>query len=135
MSGQALALAAADLVGTPFRLHGRDPAHGLDCVGLFAVALEATGRKPRLPSGYSLRLSRAEPWVPDPAECGCVPASGPFEAGDAVLLHIQPAQFHLAIAAPDGGWIHAHAGLRRVVHQAVLPEGEIVKHWRLAPIN
>ena len=33
MSAQALAEAAAALVGSRFRLHGRDPATGLDCIG------------------------------------------------------------------------------------------------------
>ncbi len=34
-----LAAAALNLIGTPFRLHGRDPATGLDCVGLVAEAM------------------------------------------------------------------------------------------------
>lgn len=135
MSGQALAAAAARLIGVPFRLHGRDPAHGLDCVGLFAAALQAIGRRHALPTGYSLRLSGAGGWVPEPAACDCDAATGPVESGDVILLHLVPAQFHLAIAATDGGWIHAHAGLRCVVHQSVLPLGKIVQHWRLKPQN
>ena len=41
MSGAALAAAAESLVGTRFRLHGRDPDTGLDCVGLLAASLAA----------------------------------------------------------------------------------------------
>ncbi|NCU12457.1 MAG: hypothetical protein GXC70_09960, partial [Sphingomonadaceae bacterium] len=43
------------------------------------------------------------------------------------------AQFHLAIAAPATGWVHAHAGLRRVVCQPQIPDGRIIHHWRLRP--
>lgn len=135
MTGQALADAAAGMIGVPFRLHGRDPAHGLDCVGLFAAALLAIGRRHALPSGYTLRLSGSGGWIPDPAACDCDHATGPIVSGDVILLRLVPAQFHLAIAAADGGWIHSHAGLRRVVHQPVLPQGEIVQHWRLKPQN
>ena len=39
----ALAIAAGELVGSPFRLQGRDPAHGLDCIGLVLVSLARIG--------------------------------------------------------------------------------------------
>ena len=39
----ALARAAAGCLGVRFRLHGRDPATGLDCLGLLGAALVATG--------------------------------------------------------------------------------------------
>ena len=55
MSGAALAAAAESLVGTRFRLHGRDPDTGLDCVGLLAASLAAIGRAAPLPNGYRLR--------------------------------------------------------------------------------
>lgn len=133
MSGAKLAAAAEQLVGTRFRLHGRDPAGGLDCVGLFAAAMAGIGRPLALPTGYPLRLASADAWLPDPATCGLIPAAAPFAPGDVVLLQPGPAQFHLAIAGSDGGWIHAHVGLRRVVHQAALPTGPIIHHWRLRP--
>lgn len=133
MSAACLAEAAERLVGTPFRLHGRDPAQGLDCIGLLSAALAQCGRRIALPSGYSLRLSRIEAWLPDCAALGFVSARLPFEPGDVVLLQPGPAQFHLAIATRDGGWVHAHAGLRRVVHQPALPLGPILHHWRRAP--
>lgn len=133
MSGAELAAAAARLAGTRFRLHGRDPASGLDCVGLFGAAMAAIGRPLALPTGYPLRLASAEAWLPDPAACGLVPASEPFLPGDVVLLQPGPAQLHLAIAGPDGGWIQAHAGLRRVVCQPSLPPGPIIHQWRLRP--
>lgn len=131
MSGQRLARAAARLVGVPFRLHGRDPATGLDCIGLLEAALRAMGRDVTFPTGYPLRLSRLEGWLPDAAACGFTTAKTPAKPGDVVMIEPGPAQFHLAIGAFDGGWIHAHAGLRRVVHEPNLPAGAIVHHWRL----
>lgn len=133
MIGADLAKSSQQLVGTRFRLHGRDPASGLDCIGLLAAALHLAGRPVTLPSGYPLRLRDVQAWLPDPANLGFDEASGVPLPGDVVLLGLGAAQFHLAIAAEDGGWIHAHAGLRRVIHSSVLPTGEIAHHWRLAP--
>lgn len=133
MSGVDLATSAQSLLGTRFRLNGRDPTHGLDCIGLLEAALGRCGHAAPLPNGYSLRISDPAKWLPDPQACGFAPATAPVEAGDVVLLQIGPAQFHLAIHAADGGWIHAHAGLRRVVWQPAPPAGAIVQHWRLAP--
>ena len=128
MIGAELAQAAAALVGTPWRLHGRNPACGLDCIGLLAAAL---GQVELLPTGYPLRLRRLAAWLPDPTELGFVAADNPLQPGDVVLLRLGPAQHHLAIAADPDGWIHAHAGLRRVVNQSELPPGEWLGHWRL----
>ena len=127
----ALAAAAGALEGCPWRLHGRDPATGLDCVGLLAAALAALGRHVSLPTGYSLRLCDPGHWMPDPATLGFEPALGSVEAGDVVLLRLGQAQVHLLIAGPGGGWVHAHAGLRRVVRQNQLPDGQMLGRWRL----
>lgn len=135
MTGAALAQAAADLVGARFLLHGRDPATGLDCIGLLAAALAGAGRPVTLPNGYALRMRDLAGWLPLPDALGFAPAEPPFLPGDAVLLRLGAVQVHLAIAATDGGWIHAHAGLRRVVHQPTLPDGTILHHWRLAPCD
>ena len=45
-SGAAIAAAARALVGVPFRLQGRDPVLGLDCVGLVGAAMRAAGYAP-----------------------------------------------------------------------------------------
>jgi cell wall-associated NlpC family hydrolase len=44
-----LATAAETLVGSRFRLHGRDPETGLDCVGVVAAAMAAIGQSPPSP--------------------------------------------------------------------------------------
>lgn len=131
--GNRLAAAALDLVGCRFRLHGRDPGSGLDCIGLLAAAMNRAGMPVTLPTGYPLRLRALEGWLPDPADLGFETAELPFRPGDVVLLAPGPAQFHLAIAAAPDGWVHAHAGLRRAVHAPALPVVPIILHWRLAP--
>lgn len=135
MSGAALAAAAAALVGTRFRLGGRDPASGLDCIGLLHAASAALGRPLALPVGYPLRVRDLAAWLPDPARLGLglVPVAGPPQPGDVVLLAPGPAQVHLAIAANSGGWVHAHAGLRAVVISPDRPAGALLHHWRLRP--
>jgi cell wall-associated NlpC family hydrolase len=130
-----LARAAEALAGVPFRLHGREPATGLDCIGLLGAAMVRAGRPISLPSGYSWRLRDLTQWLPTPESCGFTDARGMVRSGDAVMLQPGPSQFHLAIAARDLRWVHAHAGLRRVVISAELPAGPIVAHWRLRPLR
>ncbi|MFM5953157.1 MAG: hypothetical protein ACKOPE_02490 [Novosphingobium sp.] len=133
MTGAALAKAAENLIGTRFILHGRNPESGLDCIGLLAAAMIAIGRPIAIPSGYPLRVRDLRAWLPNPTERGLAAASAPFEPGDVVIVQPGAVQFHLAIAALDGGWIHAHAGLRRVVHDPKIPAGPLIHHWRLIP--
>ena len=135
MSGVALARAAEALVGTKFRLHGRDPATGLDCIGLLAAALAAIGKPAPLPTGYTLKLRRLENWLPDPAACGFAITEGPIIPGDVVLLELGPCQQHLAIALEAGRFIHAHARLRRVVEGSGPLPGVVRLHWRMLPTD
>ncbi len=133
MTGADLAAAALALVGTRFRLHGRDPATGLDCIGLLEAALARAGRTVRLPQGYLLRLSGIGQWLPDPGALGFTACEGAAEPGDVVLLTPAPGQFHLAIALSADRFIHAHAGLRRVVESPTRPGGDLLHHWRPHP--
>ncbi|WP_374410761.1 hypothetical protein [Novosphingobium colocasiae] len=127
---EAFAEAAGWLVGVPFRLHGRDPHTGLDCVGVLASAGAAAGAAWTLPSGYALRHAR----VPDldglAAGLGFVPASGTVRRGDVLALRPGPGQVHFAITTAEQRFVHAHAGLGRVV-EGELPEGwPCLFHWR-----
>jgi hypothetical protein len=126
MTGREVALAARALVGTRFLLHGRDPATGLDCVGLVSAALGATA-----PNGYRLRnrdIAAALAFAP---AAGLTEVSGAVEPGDVLLVRSGPAQHHLLMAAPCGGFIHAHAGLRRVVVTPGPLAWPVERHWRL----
>ena len=135
MTPDRLASEAEKLVGCPFRLHGRDPRSGIDCIGLLAAAMSGVGRSIALPTGYPLRLNDLTRWLPNPQDCGFIAADLPFEAGDVVLTQPGPGQVHLAIAGPELTWIHAHAGLRRVVSEVEIRAGTILHHWRLSPTN
>ena len=135
MTPGLLAREAEKLIGCPFRLHGRDPDSGIDCIGLLAAAMAGAGRPIVLPTGYPLRLNDLTRWLPDPAQCGFAVADMPFEPGDVVLTRPGPGQVHLAIAGLALSWIHAHAGLRRVVSQTEIGPGSILHHWRLSPTN
>jgi cell wall-associated NlpC family hydrolase len=115
MSGEALAAAAEALVGTRYRLHGRDPATGLDCVGVLAAALAGIGRRVEIPTTYALRSRRLPELDVLAAACGLARTGAALRAGDVLLLRVGPAQHHLAIATRRERFVHAHAGLRRVV--------------------
>lgn len=131
--GDALATAALDLIGCPFRLHGRDPATGLDCIGLACAALALTGRHPIAPGGYALRNLEIGRWLPLAEQSGLMPASGAVQAGDVLLIALGFAQHHLVIAVDAASVVHAHAGLRRVVRQPRDPAWQVSAMWRLAP--
>ena len=127
------AAAAAALRGTPFRLHGRDPATGLDCVGLVAAALKRCGRAVVAPEGYALRALSVAPLLGFAARNGFAAAdvAAVAEAGDLILLRLSPIQAHLAIALDGERFVHAHAGLGKVViGHGALP-GETIARWRL----
>jgi len=119
----AIAAAAVAAVGTRFRLHGRG-ADGLDCVGVVALALRAGGCLGEVPSGYSLRggdwglLDRVLVRVAE------------AEPGDVLLMAVGPGQFHLGIRTA-GGFVHADAGLRRVVERPGMPPWPVIGVWRM----
>jgi hypothetical protein len=105
-----LAKAALELVGTPFRLHGRDAAIGLDCVGLVDEAMRRSGLRPVAPTGYRLRSSAIAAFLPAAEASGLEPCD---ENPAVVLVMVNPVQPHLIIPVKDG-FVHAHAGVARV---------------------
>ena len=132
VGGAAVAQAALGFVGCRFRLHGRDPETGLDCIGLVDAALSAGGGRPVTPRGYGLRNIAIDSWLPCAAESGLVEAGGPPRPGDVMLITLGYAQHHLVIAIDAHSVVHAHAGLRRVVQQPREPTWQIETAWRLA---
>jgi len=131
MSGLELACAAESFLGASFRLHGRDALTGFDCLGLVLVAMAEIGRPVRLPISYALRNLEPERFARLPESAGFVETDSPIEAGDVLLFGPGPAQLHLAIVGVEGGIVHAHAGLRRVVHTPFPLPWPVLAQWRL----
>lgn len=124
----ALAKAALGLVGTPFRLHGRDPATGLDCVGLVAEAMRRAGYRPVAPHGYAMRSLSPAPLLSFARSSGLEAVD---DGGAVVLASVHALQPHLLIAVP-GGFVHAHAGLGRVTFLPAPLCWPVALQWRLA---
>ncbi len=131
-TGADLAAAARSLVGAPFRLHGRDPATGLDCVGVVAAALALCGASPPDPRGYGLRNRDVTRWLDLAHLAGLTLAEHDERPGDVVLVRPGPGQHHLMILVGSDGFVHAHAGLRRVVIQPGPLSWPVERRWRLA---
>jgi cell wall-associated NlpC family hydrolase len=127
----ALAAAAESFAGTPFRFRGRDPRTGLDCVGLVVAALAKLGEPAAPLPAYSLRQSSFSRLFGHEAKAGFDEADGTPASGDLLLVRPGPAQVHLGLVGTTGGFVHAHAGLGRVVVTPSPPPWPIERHWRL----
>ena len=127
-AGERAAAAAQAAVGARFRLHGREPGTGLDCVGLAALAMAAGGRTGAVPTGYRLRGGDARA-VRGMVGEGLVASDG-SRAGDLLLFAAGPGQLHLAVRT-EGGLVHADAGLGRVVERPGADPWPLLAAWRL----
>ena len=116
---------ARSAVGARFRLHGREVATGLDCVGLAALAYGEAA----VPSGYALR-GGDQARVAALIEARGLVAATDARAGDLLLCASGPGQLHLAIDS-GGGVIHADAMLRRVVERPGPVPWPVIGRWRL----
>lgn len=124
-AGNAAAEAARALVGCRFRLHGRDPSTGLDCVG---VAVIATGTVGFDLNGYAMRGGDAAHWT------SMLDTAGERilhpQPGDIALAEPGPAQFHLAVLTASG-FVHADAGKRRVEERPGMLPWPVIGYWRI----
>lgn len=119
---------ARALVGVKFRPQGRDPVHGLDCVGLCLAAYRlppASGRTDyRLRGPHLAELKRGiDRWFKR------VSAKA-SRAGDLLLIKISDEQFHLAVST-DRGFVHADARLGLVVETPGTPPWTVIGHYRV----
>ncbi len=129
---ERIVAAARGLIGAPFRLHGRSGAHGLDCIGLAALALSQAGHKGLgqgiVPVAYSVRGGTLERFVEAMRAAGLrrVRKARP---GDLALAQAGIAQFHLMIFS-GAGHVHADAGLGRVVEMPGPSPWPLIAHFR-----
>ncbi|MFM6854936.1 MAG: peptidoglycan endopeptidase [Sphingopyxis sp.] len=132
MWGQRVWAAAQLLVGVPFRLHGRDAATGLDCVGVVCLAYRRAGwAMAGVPDDYRLRGHGPDALARWAEQAGLVDAMGqPPLMGDVALCAVAPGQWHAMLLGGAQGIIHAHAGLRRVVAAPGGPPWPVGQRWR-----
>ena len=127
----AFSAAAESFAGTPFRFRGRDPESGLDCVGLVAAALAASGRAAAPLAPYAMRQTDFSAQIAGAARAGFREAGGPAEPGDLLLVRPGAGQVHLLVVGLQGGLVHAHAGLGQVVVTPPPCPWPVERHWRL----
>ncbi len=114
------------LIGTRFRAQGREPGLGLDCIGVAAAMFGMAGVR----RDYCLRSGEAGVVNAEFAACGfrrlAVTEAG---AGDVLLVRVGPAQLHVVILTPEG-YLHADAGLQRVVEVPGAVAWPVASAWR-----
>jgi murein DD-endopeptidase / murein LD-carboxypeptidase len=115
---------ARDLIGVTFRLHGRNPEHGLDCIGLAAHVFG----QDRVPTGYGLRGTAADDLEAALRTAGFVRRHAMPRPGDLFIMQPGPLQLHLGVWT-GSGLIHADAGLRRVVETPGWPRWRVLSIW------
>ena len=123
--GERIVRRARRLVGVRFRAQGRDPALGLDCIGLAAAALRVEAPA----AGYALRGGSLERLEEGLRAAGLRPVAE-ARAGDLLVLAAGAGQLHLAIFTGEG-IVHADAGLRRIVERPGAAPWPVLGAWRL----
>ena len=117
---------ARALVGTPFRLQGRGVG-GLDCVGVavatFGLAADAVRSNYRMRGDHEAEartfLSRDFRRV----------RGSQVRTGDLMLMRVRSDQLHFGVRTA-AGFVHAHAGLRRVVETPGMPDWPVLSIFR-----
>lgn len=117
---------AKALVGTRFRAQGRGEG-GLDCVGVvvatFGIPVDAVANNYRLRGDH-----RPEVHAELERYFRRVPRSQ-LRAGDVMLFDAGRDQVHLGVKTL-AGFVHAHAGIRRVVETPALPDWPLTRVYR-----
>ena len=131
-AGAAAVERARALVGARFRPQGRDPASGLDCVGLvlraYAIPDAGVPRDYRMSGNEPDRIERQLRRFFGVVDCAT------RSAGDVLLCRICIGHCHLAVDC-GGSFIHADARLRRVVEVPGSPPWPILAACRAANSN
>lgn len=128
MRQEQVVLRARALVGVRFRSQGRCASTGVDCVGLAAIAggIAVTGVR----RNYGLRESDPRRLEAEFVASGFVEvAPAEAEAGDMLVVQAGFSQLHVVVLTPDG-FVHADAGLRRVVEVPGPVGWPVVSAWR-----
>ena len=118
---------ARSLIGVRFRPQGRDPSIGLDCVGVvthaFRIPIKSCARN------YRIRGSHLRDIETELSKRFCLVSDGTRSAADLLICAVRADQMHMAIDC-RGSFVHADAGLRRVVETPGEPPWPIVATFR-----
>jgi cell wall-associated NlpC family hydrolase len=118
---------ARAMIGVPFRPQGRDPATGIDCIGLvlcvFEIPEDEVRRDYRLADDGRSELDR------ELRRFFRRLSAARRAAGDVVLCNLRRGQCHLAIDC-GSSFIHADARLRRVVETPGSPPWPLAAAYR-----
>ena len=128
---QSIANRAEQAIDIPFRLHGRSVAKGLDCVGLVAHAISPLILGTTIPQHYSLRfgdLSAVNQFF-GPFDFLSICPSSSMMSGDIIVTAPSVNQLHFLIITGKN-YVHAHAGLRRIVKSNLPVLTPIKMIWR-----
>lgn len=118
---------ARSLIGTRFRVQGRNPRLGVDCVGLAMLAYDVDGLAVR--SDYRLAGDHQRELMAGLADRFRRVARTRLRTGDLMLIRIADRQLHLAVRTEDG---FVHADVRRgVVETPGMPVWPIIGAYRL----
>ena len=118
---------ARAFVGTRFRPQGRSKETGVDCVGLilcvFRIAPDLVSRDYRLRGDHQVQIEHGlDQWFRRLLH-------GNFRRGDVLLMAVAADQLHLGVST-DAGFVHADAGLGRVVETPGRPKWPVVGAYR-----
>jgi murein DD-endopeptidase / murein LD-carboxypeptidase len=124
----AIVARARSLIGARFRPQGRKPEQGLDCLGVVMIAADVA--RDRVPDDYRLDGGDPDELHGGLDACGFA-RLGVEEAGsgDVLLVSSAPTQIHAVVLTADG-FVHAHAGLRRVVETPGAVPWPVISAWR-----
>lgn len=117
---------ARALVGTRFRPQGRSGG-GLDCVGVAIATFGLAGGVVR--RDYRLRGDHEDEAHAFLGDHFSRVADEELRAGDLMLLRVASDQLHFAVRT-SAGFVHAHAGLRRVVETPGMPQWPLLAVYR-----
>lgn len=117
---------ARALVGCAFRPQGRDPAVGLDCVGLTLRVYRLKGEFRR---NYNLRGNHRRELETELHPFFRAVRKSEIRDGDLCLWSVASEQLHLGVSAGQS-FVHADASLRRVVETPGAPPWRLLRVYR-----
>jgi cell wall-associated NlpC family hydrolase len=131
MTSDEIVARARALIGVRFRPQGRDPEHGLDCIGVAMMAMGVP--KERVRNDYivpsSMTADRMNEKIGGLGFIRISPAAA--KPGDMLLVRPAPNALHVAVLTPEG-YLHADMRRRRTVEVAGAVPWPILSAWRHA---